>query len=58
MSNESGKKDYPSRTFRIPPELLARFDAYVRRTGISKTFVIEKALEAYLDENEKGDGKL
>ena len=36
-----------------PPELLARFDAYVKKTGISKTFVIEKALEKYLDENEK-----
>lgn len=52
MSNDSGKKDYPSRTFRIPPELLERFDAYVKKTGISKTFVVEKALEKYLDENE------
>lgn len=56
MSNDSGKKDYPSRTFRIPPELLERFDAYVKRTGISKTFIIEKALEKYLDENEPQDG--
>lgn len=55
MSNDSGKKDYPSRTFRIPPELLERFDAYVKKTGISKTFVIEKALEKYLDENEAQD---
>lgn len=56
MSNDSGKKDYPSRTFRIPPELLERFDTYVKKTGISKTFVIEKALEKYLDENEPQDG--
>lgn len=55
MSNDSGKKDYPSRTFRIPPELLERFDAYVKKTGISKTFIIEKALEKYLDENEPQD---
>lgn len=55
MSNDSGKKDYPSRTFRIPPELLERFDAYVKKTGISKTFIIEKALEQYLDENEPQD---
>lgn len=56
MSNDSGKKDYPSRTFRIPPELLERFDTYVKKTGISKTFVIEKALEKYLDENDPQDG--
>lgn len=56
MSNDSGKKDYPSRTFRIPPELLERFDAYVKKTGISKTFIIERALEKYLDENEPQDG--
>lgn len=56
MSNDSGKKDYPSRTFRIPPELLARLDAYVKRTGISKTFIVEKALEKYLNENELRDG--
>lgn len=56
MSNDSGKKDYPSRTFRIPPELLARLDAYVKRTGISKTFIVEKALEKYLNENESRDG--
>lgn len=55
MSNDSGKKDYPSRTFRISPELLERFDAYVKKTGISKTFIIEKALEKYLDENELQD---
>lgn len=57
MSNDNGKKGWPARTFRIPPELLERFDAYVERTGISKTFVIERALEKYLDENEKGDDK-
>lgn len=55
MSNDSGKKDYPARTFRIPPELLERFDVYVKKTGISKTFIIEKALEKYLDENEPQD---
>lgn len=51
--NSSKKTDWPARTFRIPPELLARFDSYVRRTGVSKTFVVEKALEQYLDEAEK-----
>lgn len=56
MSNDSGKKDYTSRTFRIPPELLERFDAYVEETGISKTFIIEQALEKYLDENEPQGG--
>lgn len=50
---DENKKDWPVRTFRIPPALLERFDAYVKKTGISKTFVIEKALEKYLDENEK-----
>lgn len=44
------KKTYwPARTFRIPPELLRRMDAYVKETGVSKTFVVEKALKQYLD---------
>lgn len=47
--NSSKKTDWPARTFRISPELLDRFDAYVRKTGISKTFVVEKALAQYLD---------
>lgn len=49
MSNNSGKKDWPARTFRIPPELLERVNKYCSGNGISKTFVIEKALEEYLD---------
>ena len=52
MSNNSSKKDWPARTFRIPPELLDRFEAYVKQTGITKTFIIQKALEQYLNENE------
>lgn len=34
MSDDSGKKDYPSRAFRISPELLERFDAYYAMTNI------------------------
>lgn len=51
------KKDYPSRTFRIPPELLERMDAYCKRTGISKTFIVKAAITKYLDENEPGGVK-
>lgn len=51
------KKNYPSRTFRIPPELLKRMDAYHKRTGISKTFIVEAAITKYLDENEPGGVK-
>lgn len=52
MVENIGKKDYSSRTFRIPPELLDRFDSYVKKMGILKTFIVEKALEKDLDENE------
>ena len=51
------KKDYSSRTFRIPSELLERMDAYCRRTGISKTFIVKAAITKYLDENEPGGVK-
>ena len=53
MSNDNRKKDWPARTFRIPPELMDRLDAYAKQTGISKTFVVRKSLEQYLDENER-----
>ena len=52
MNDNKGKKDWPARTFRIPPELLDRLNRYCSETGISKTFVIEKALTRYLDETE------
>ena len=52
MSNNKNKKDWPSRTFRLPPELLDRLEAYAKRTGISKTFIINKALEDYLNTHE------
>lgn len=52
MSNDKSKKNWPSRTFRILPELLDRFNAYTKRTGISKTFIINKALEEYLNTHE------
>lgn len=51
MGDKDKKTDWPVRTFRIPPELLERLDAYCKKTGISKTFVIEKALEKYLEDN-------
>lgn len=54
MGDKDKKTDWPARTFRILPELpelLERLDAYCKRTGISKTFVIEKALEKYLEDN-------
>lgn len=49
----NNKKDWPARTFRVPPELLDRLEAYTKRTGISKTFIVRKALEKYLAENDK-----
>lgn len=52
MGEKQKKTDWPVRTFRIPPELLERLDLYCDQTGISKTFIINKALEKYLDENE------
>lgn len=51
--NSNKKADWPARTFRIPPALLDRFDAYVKQTGVSKTFVVARALEKYLDDVDK-----
>lgn len=44
------------RTFSLPAELLDKLDKYSEETGISKTFVVKKALEKYLDEKTSGDG--
>ena len=52
MSNDKGKKNWPSRTFRLPPELLDRLEVYTKQTGISKTFVFRKALEEYLNNHQ------
>ena len=47
------KKDYKAMTFRLPPELLERLEAWHKRTGGVKGYAVERALEAWLDEEEK-----
>ena len=49
MSNLE-KKDYISQTFKMRTDLVVRMDAYRKKTGVPKTFAVEKALEKYLDE--------
>ena len=43
------KSTYEARTFRLPPDLLKRMDAYSDETSIPKTAIVEKALLKYLD---------
>lgn len=52
MGQRQKRTDWPVRTFRISPELLERLYAYCDKTGISMTFIMNKALEKYLNENE------
>lgn len=42
-------KDFVSTALKLRADLAARLDAYKSQTGVPKTFVIEKALEEYLD---------
>lgn len=42
-------KDYVPTGLKLRADLAARLDAYKDKTGVPKTFVIEKALEEYLD---------
>lgn len=51
------KKDGEFVNAKLERSLADRFNQYVEQTRFPKTVVIEKALEAYLDENEKGGGK-
>ena len=50
--SDNRKKDWPARTFRIPPETLDRLNEYAKKTGITRTFIVWKALEKYLNEHE------
>lgn len=52
------KKDYRQATFRLPPDLLERLDSYSDRTGVVKTFVVEKSLREYLDSHDVPHGSL
>ena len=42
-------KDYVPTAIKLRADLSARLDAYRAKTGAPKTFVIEKAVEEYLD---------
>lgn len=38
-----------NQTFKIRKDLAARLDTYREESGVTKTFAVEKAIEAYLD---------
>lgn len=42
-------KDYVPTAIKLRADLSARLNAYKAKTGAPKTFVIEKAVEEYLD---------
>lgn len=42
-------KDFVPTALKLRADLAARLEAYKDRTGVPKTFTIEKALEQYLD---------
>lgn len=48
------KSDYRAMTFRLPPELLDRLEAWQKRTGGIKGYAVERALTEWLD---REDGK-
>lgn len=44
------KKEAIARTYNIRADLVRRLDAYKAASGVPNTFVLERALERYLDE--------
>lgn len=52
VMSRGDKKDYKAATFRLPPDLLKRLDAYSAKNGVVKSFIIEQALREYLDKKE------
>lgn len=47
------RKNYIPTAIKLRADIAERLDAYKARTGVNKTFVIEKAVEEYLDRAEK-----
>lgn len=54
---EKKNKDWVPTAFKLRADLAKRLDDYKERTGVNKTFVMEKALEKYLDEVAPVDNK-
>lgn len=50
------KKEYVPTAIKLRADISERLDKYKERTGVNKTFVIEKAVEEYLDRVEKKGG--
>lgn len=53
---ERVRKDYVPTAIKLRADIAKRLDEYKDRTGVNKTFVIERAVEAYLDRAEKKGG--
>lgn len=49
---ERSKKDYVPTAIKLRSDIAKRLDEYKGQTGVNKTFVIEKAVEEYLDRME------
>ena len=47
---EKKNKEFVATGIKLRADLAERQEAYKTETGVNKTFVIEKALEKYLDE--------
>lgn len=47
--HRTGSKSSRMQTFKLDADIVSRLDRYSAETGVSKTFVVEKALEGYLD---------
>ena len=51
------KKDYVPMSVKLRADVAKRLERYKESTGVNKTFVIEKAVEEYLDRVEKKVGE-
>ena len=50
VMTEKKNKEFVATGIKLRADLAERLEAYKTETGVNKTFVIEKALEKYLDE--------
>ena len=47
---KGNRAGFRAQTFKIRPDLVERLDRYSATTGVTKTFAVERAIEAYLAE--------
>ena len=54
---KGNRTGFKAQSFKLRPDIVEKLDRYSETTGVTKTFAVERAIEAYLAEKMPEDKK-